>query len=92
MQYDSTHGQFKGDISIDGTKLVVNGHHIQVSQKCAKHPPSVLTQCRMKPQEIPWNTAGAEYIVESTGAFTQLAKAQAHLTTAKKVIITGAQG
>merc|ERR1712061_458345 len=76
FKYDSTHGKFKGDISADGDKLVINGKKIAVYGE-------------RDPTAIPWGKEGAEYIVESTGVFTTIDKAGAHLTGGgKKVIIS----
>lgn len=76
LRYDTVHGQFKGEISIEGDKLIVNGHKIAVFG--AKDP-----------SEIPWSEAGADYVVESTGVFTTTEKASAHIKGgAKKVIIS----
>ncbi|XP_055549684.1 glyceraldehyde-3-phosphate dehydrogenase 2 [Wyeomyia smithii] len=76
FKYDSTHGRFKGDVSAQDGMLVVNGQKIQVFQE-------------RDPKAIPWGKAGAEYIVESTGVFTTIDKASAHLEGgAKKVIIS----
>jgi len=76
FKYDSTHGVFKGDVHADGNDLVVNGHKIKVFNE-------------MKPENIPWSSAGAEYVVESTGVFTTLDKAKAHFSGgAKKVVIS----
>lgn len=76
FKYDSTHGQFKGTVTADGGNLVVNGKAIKVFQE-------------KDPKSIPWASAGAEYVVESTGVFTTIEKASAHLAGgAKKVIIS----
>jgi len=76
FKYDSTHGKFKGEISADGDKLVINGQKISVYGE-------------RDPNAIPWGKDGAEYIVESTGVFTTTEKASAHLTGGgKKVIIS----
>ena len=76
LKYDSVHGRFKGTVTARGNKLVVNGHAIDVYD--AK-----------RPEEIPWEACGAEYIVESSGVFTTLDKAGAHLKAgAHKVVIT----
>ncbi|KAL2759697.1 hypothetical protein ACRALDRAFT_2092493 [Sodiomyces alcalophilus JCM 7366] len=76
LKYDSTHGVFKGDISEDGSSLVVNGKAVKFYQE-------------RDPANIPWSETGAEYIVESTGVFTTTDKAKAHLAGgAKKVVIS----
>ncbi|XP_034230358.1 glyceraldehyde-3-phosphate dehydrogenase 2 [Thrips palmi] len=76
FKYDSTHGRFKGEVKAEGNCLVVNGNKIQVFQE-------------RDPKAIPWSKAGAEYVVESTGVFTTIEKASAHLEGgAKKVIIS----
>jgi len=76
FKYDSTHGKYKGDVHLEGDKLVINGHKITVFQE-------------MDATKIPWGAAGAEYVVESTGVFTTVDKAKAHLVGgAKKVIIS----
>jgi glyceraldehyde 3-phosphate dehydrogenase len=76
FKYDSTHGRFKGEVKADGGFLVINGKKIQVFQE-------------RDPKAIPWGKAGAEYVVESTGVFTTIEKASAHLAGgAKKVIIS----
>lgn len=75
-RYDSTHGRFKGTVEAKNGKLVVNGNEIQVFDK-------------MNPQEIPWDEAGAQFVVESTGVFTTKDKCQAHVKgNVKCVVIT----
>ena len=76
LKYDSMHGKYKGTIEVKGDKLVVDGN--AVSFYAVKDP-----------AEIPWKDCGAEYIVESTGVFTEQAKAELHLKGgAKKVVIS----
>ena len=76
FKYDSTHGRYKGDIKAENGNLVIDGQVIKVYQM-------------MKPEEIPWGAAGADYVVESTGVFTTTEKANAHIKGgAKKVIIS----
>ncbi|KAJ3326564.1 glycerol-3-phosphate dehydrogenase [Blyttiomyces sp. JEL0837] len=76
IRYDSTHGRFKGTVDHKDGKLIVNGKPITVHT------------CR-NPEEIPWGADGADYVVESTGVFTSIDKAKAHLVGgAKKVIIS----
>ncbi|EOY14200.1 Glyceraldehyde-3-phosphate dehydrogenase of plastid 2 isoform 3, partial [Theobroma cacao] len=77
FKYDSTHGNFKGTIRVvDDSTLEINGKQIRVVSK-------------RDPAEIPWADYGAEYVVESSGTFTTLAKASAHMKGgAKKVVIS----
>jgi glyceraldehyde 3-phosphate dehydrogenase len=76
LKYDSVHGRFKGSVEVSDGKLLVNGRAIDVYSA-------------MKPEEIPWSACGAEYVVESTGVFTDTGKASAHLKAgAAKVVIT----
>ena len=76
LKYDSTHGVFKGDINVDGSELTVSGHKIRFYTE-------------KDPANIPWSETGADYVVESTGVFTTMDKAKAHLAGgAKKVIIS----
>lgn len=76
LKYDSVHGRLKGSVEARDGKFIVNGQSIDV-------------YAATKPQEIPWAACGAEYIVESTGVFTDIEKTTAHLKAgAKKVVIT----
>ncbi|KAJ5626518.1 glyceraldehyde-3-phosphate dehydrogenase [Penicillium herquei] len=76
LRYDSTHGQFKGTIEIAEDGLIINGKKVRFFSE-------------RDPSAIPWGSAGAEYVVESTGVFTTTEKASAHLKGgAKKVIIS----
>ena len=76
FKYDSTHGKFKGEVSVDSGKLVINNQKISVYSE-------------RDPNAIPWDNDRAEYIVECTGVFTTTEKASGHLIGGgKKVIIT----
>ena len=76
LKYDSIHGRFKGDVHTKDGKLIVNGNEITCfAERDAAN--------------IAWGSAGAEYIVESTGVFTTVDTASAHLKGgAKKVVIS----
>jgi len=74
--YDSTHGKYKGSVKQEDGHLVVDGHKIAVFQE-------------RDPKSIPWGKVGAEIVVESTGVFTTVEKANLHLEGgAKRVIIS----
>jgi glyceraldehyde 3-phosphate dehydrogenase len=76
LKYDSVHGRFKGDVSIDGNTLVVNGKKIR------------LTAVK-NPAELKWDEVGADVVIESTGLFLTKETAEAHLKAgAKKVILS----
>ena len=76
LKYDSVHGTFAAEVKEENGALVVNGKRIQV-----------LAQT--DPAKLPWKDLGVEVVVESTGRFTEGAKAKAHLDAgAKKVIIS----
>jgi glyceraldehyde 3-phosphate dehydrogenase len=76
FKYDSTHGRFKGTVEAKDGKLVVDGNAISVFDS-------------RDPAAITWGAAGAEIVVESTGVFTTIEKASAHLKGgAKKVVIS----
>ena len=76
LKYDSVHGSFKGEVSVQGNNLVVNGKTIRVTAE-------------KDPNNLKWNEVGAEYIVESTGLFLSKDSAQAHINAgAKKVILS----
>ncbi|KAK7899277.1 hypothetical protein WMY93_020130 [Mugilogobius chulae] len=77
FKYDSTHGRFKcGEVKAEGGKLIIGNMSISVFQE-------------RDPANIKWGEAGAEYVVESTGVFTTIDKASAHLKGgAKRVVIS----
>ena len=76
LRYDSVHGQFKGDVKIDGNSMIVNGNKIRLTAE-------------MDPANLKWNEVGAEVVVESTGFFLDDASARKHIQAgAKKVIMS----
>ncbi len=75
-KYDTVHGRFNGEVYSKDGSLVVNGKEIKVYNE-------------MDPKNIPWGELGVEYVLECSGVFTTLEKAQAHIDAgAKKVIIS----
>ena len=76
LRYDSVHGRFVGEVSVDGDHLVVNGRRIRLS---AERDPSALR----------WGDVGAQVVIESTGLFLTKDTAQKHLDAgAQKVIMS----
>jgi glyceraldehyde 3-phosphate dehydrogenase len=79
-QYDTAHGRFPGDISIEGDSLIVNGDKIKV---IAERNPSAL----------PWAELKVDVVMECTGFFASKEKASAHIQAgAKKVVISAPGG
>ena len=76
LKHDSVHGKFKGEVSVEGNTLIVNGKKIRLS--AVKNP-----------AELKWNEVGADIVVESTGLFLDKETASAHLAAgAKKVVLS----
>ncbi|HHT72342.1 MAG TPA: type I glyceraldehyde-3-phosphate dehydrogenase [Firmicutes bacterium] len=76
LKYDSNHGIFQGEVSVDGDNLVVDGKKIKV-------------MAERDPKNLPWGDLGVDYVVESTGIWRKRDQAQWHIDAgAKKVIIT----
>jgi glyceraldehyde 3-phosphate dehydrogenase len=79
-KYDTVHGKFPFDVSVDGDYIVINGDRIRVLAE-------------RDPAKLPWAELGVDVVHECTGFFTSKAKASAHLTAgAKKVIISAPGG
>ncbi|MEY4710702.1 MAG: hypothetical protein RIS88_152, partial [Pseudomonadota bacterium] len=76
LKYDSVHGRFEGEVSVEGNTLVVNGKKIR------------LTAVK-DPAELKWGEVGADIVVEATGIFLTKDGGQKHLDAgAKKVIMS----
>ncbi len=76
VKFDTIHGRFNGEVKAEDNKLIVNGKTINVYNE-------------MDPHNIPWGAEGVEYVLECSGVFTTLEKAQAHIDAgAKKVLIS----
>lgn len=76
LKYDSIHGVFDGTVAHQDGKLIVNGKEVHVVSERV-------------PENLPWKAFGIDYVVESTGLFTDKDSATAHLKAgAKRVIIT----
>ncbi|WP_394753467.1 type I glyceraldehyde-3-phosphate dehydrogenase [Crenothrix sp.] len=79
-KYDTVHGKFPFDVSVDGDYIVINGDRIRVFAE-------------RDPSKLPWAELGIDVVHECTGFFTSKAKASAHIAAgAKKVIISAPGG
>lgn len=75
-RYDTTHGKFNGEVSIEGSHLVINGDKIRVTAE-------------RDPKKLPWKELDIDVVLECTGFFTSGEKASAHIAGgAKKVLIS----
>jgi glyceraldehyde 3-phosphate dehydrogenase len=76
FKYDSVHREFKGDVTAGASSITVDGDEIRILAE-------------KDPGKLPWKELGVDIVLESTGRFTDAAKAQAHIDGgAKKVIIS----
>ena len=79
-KYDSVHGKFPFDVSVDGDYMIINGDKIKVFSE-------------RDPSKLPWGDLDVDVVHECTGLFTSKAKVSAHITAgAKKVIISAPGG
>ena len=77
LRYDSVHGRFKGDISIDNNTLIVNGKKIRLTAE-------------RDPANLKWDEAGADIVIESTGLFLTKETCQKHLDAGAKKVVQSA--
>ncbi len=76
LKYDSTHGNFNGDVTVEEGKLVVNGKAIRVTAE-------------RNPADLKWGEIGVDYVIESTGLFLSKESAKGHIEAgAKKVVMS----
>ena len=76
LKYDSSHGRFNGEVSHDASGLTVNGQKIRVTAET-------------NPANLQWGELDVDFVLEATGIFTTLEKAQSHLDAgAKNVVIS----
>lgn len=76
FKYDTVHGKYPLDVSVDGNYLIIGNHKI-------------LVTCEKEPENLPWRDLQIDYLVESTGKFTKSVDAQRHIAAGvKRVLIT----
>lgn len=77
LQYDTMHGRFDGTVEVEDGQLVVNGNKIRITAE-------------KDPANLKWDEIGAEYVVESTGLFLAMDKAEKHLQAGAKYVVLSA--
>jgi glyceraldehyde 3-phosphate dehydrogenase (phosphorylating) len=88
LKYDSVHGHFKHHVSTQKSEpnreeddtIIVNGH------------PTKCIMATKEPSQLPWKALGVQYVIESTGLFTESEKAKGHLAAGAKKVILSAPG
>ncbi|HNX86594.1 MAG TPA: type I glyceraldehyde-3-phosphate dehydrogenase [Bacteroidales bacterium] len=76
LKYDSVHGKFPGEVSVEGDSLIINGKKLKV-------------MAEKDPANLPWGALGVEIILECTGIFRNREKMNKHITAgAKKVLLS----
>jgi len=78
-RYDTTHGKFPGEVSVEDNSLVINGDKIRVVAE-------------RDPKKLPWKELNVDVVFECTGFFTSKEKASAHLEAGAKKVIISAPG
>ncbi len=78
-RYDTAHGRFPGEISVDGNAMVVNGDRIRVLAE-------------RDPAKLPWGALGVDTVLECTGLFTSKAKAGLHIAGGARRVVISAPG
>jgi glyceraldehyde 3-phosphate dehydrogenase len=77
LKYDSVHGNFQGDISVDGNTMIVNGKKIRLTAE-------------RDPANLKWNEVGADLVIECTGFFLTDESCQAHIKAGAKKVVQSA--
>jgi glyceraldehyde 3-phosphate dehydrogenase len=77
LQYDSVHGNFNGDVAVDGNNLVVNGNTIRLTAE-------------RDPASLKWNEVGADIVIECTGFFLTEETCQKHIDAGAKKVVQSA--
>lgn len=78
-RYDSTHGHFNADVSVEGNSLIIDGHSIQVTAE-------------RNPSHLPWKELNIDIVFECTGFFTNREAAMQHITAGAKKVLISAPG
>ena len=77
LKYDSVHGRFKGDVSVSGHNLIVNGKTIRLTAE-------------KDPANLKWNEVGVDIVIESTGFFLTKETCQKHIDAGARKVVQSA--
>jgi glyceraldehyde 3-phosphate dehydrogenase len=77
LKYDSVHGRFNGDVSVEGNNMIVNGKKIRLTAE-------------RDPANLKWGEVGADIVIESTGFFLTKESCQAHINAGAKKVVQSA--
>jgi glyceraldehyde 3-phosphate dehydrogenase len=77
LKYDSVHGRFNGDVSVDGGNMIVNGKKIRLTAE-------------RDPANLKWNEVGADIVIDCTGFFLTTESCQAHIKAGAKKVVQSA--
>jgi glyceraldehyde 3-phosphate dehydrogenase len=77
LKFDSVHGNFKGEIAVDGGNLLVNGRKIRLSAV-------------KDPAELKWNEVGADVVIDCTGLFLTTESCEKHLAAGARKVVQSA--
>ncbi len=77
LKFDSVHGRFNGDVSVDGGNMIVNGKKIRLTAE-------------RDPANLKWNEVGADIVIDATGFFLTKESCQAHITAGAKKVVQSA--
>ena len=77
LKYDSVHGNFNGDISVEGNNMIVNGKKIRLTAE-------------RDPADLKWGDVGAELVIECTGFFLTEETCQKHIAAGAKKVVQSA--
>ena len=77
LKFDSVHGRFNGEVSVDGGNMIVNGKKIRLTAE-------------RDPANLKWNEAGADIVIDATGFFLTKESCQAHITAGAKKVVQSA--
>ena len=77
LKFDSVHGRFNGEVSVDGGNMIVNGKKIRLTAE-------------RDPANLKWNEVGADIVIDATGFFLTKESCQAHITAGAKKVVQSA--